>query len=135
MDTNSSEGGASESFDESTDEEDDTRALLSDWAVRKQIPHSSLTELLKILCNKLPELGLPKDSQTLLKTKSVVEMKEVSGGTYFHAGIEQSVVSPHNISSSNVSVSVPASQYRWPSSIQELKLSILAYFRPNRKLQ
>ncbi|KAK9976997.1 hypothetical protein ABG768_018818 [Culter alburnus] len=97
----SSEGGASESFagntedsnDESTDEEDNIRALLSDWAVRKQIPHSSLTELLKILCNKLPELGLPKDSRTLLKTKSVVEIKEVSGGTYFHAGIEHGLLS------------------------------------------
>jgi len=79
--------------EESIDEEDDIRALLSDWEVRKQIPHSALTELLKILSTKLPELGLPKDSQTLLKTKSAVEMEEVSGGTYFHAGIEHGLLS------------------------------------------
>jgi len=48
-----------ESIDEEEEEDDDIRALLSDWAVRKQIPHSALTELLS---TKLPELGLPKDS-------------------------------------------------------------------------
>ena len=81
-----------ENTDDSTDEED-MKKLLADWAIRKQIPHSALNELLKILTKKIPEFGLPIDPRTLLKTKPVVTTKVITGGTYFHAGIAHGVLS------------------------------------------
>ena len=56
-----------------------------------QIPLSSLSPLLAILWPYFPTL--PKDHRTLLCTKTKYVIKELAGGSYYHFGIESSILS------------------------------------------
>lgn len=73
--------------------EDDTdfKTELIQWACKFNVPHNSLSELLRILGPH--HLNLPKDPRTLLRTQTRVETKRVSGGIYYHVGIVEGVTS------------------------------------------
>ena len=88
------------SSDNDTDSENDAEsrhddgnifASIKEWAVECQIPLSSLSPLLAILRPYFPTL--PKDPRTLLRTKTKYEIKELAGGSYYHFGIESSILS------------------------------------------
>ena len=63
---------------------------LANWAVGSNISHSALSGLLCILRNYHPDL--PKDARSILKTPrtetTVNSIISVSGGSYFHFGLE-----------------------------------------------
>lgn len=62
-------------------------ARLGKWAVKFQIPHNAVNSLLDILHDYHP--NIPKDARTLLKTPRHYDVKEISGGSYYHFGIEK----------------------------------------------
>lgn len=53
---------------------EDTQSQLAQWAVRRQISHAALADLLSILSGKMH--GLPKDPRTLLQTKTTHDVKK-----------------------------------------------------------
>ncbi|XP_046554432.1 uncharacterized protein LOC124263771 [Haliotis rubra] len=62
---------------------------LSEWAVKYQVPHRTISSLLEILRNDYP--SLPKDPRTLLLTPQSYAVKNITGGQYFHFGISSSL--------------------------------------------
>ena len=61
---------------------------LRQWAVKYQVPHTSLTSLLSILqFHGHPEL--PRDGRTLLQSLRNVDVKKLGGGEFVYLGIEQ----------------------------------------------
>lgn len=63
---------------------------LAEWAVNYQIPQTAVSSLLSVLRNYHP--GIPMDARTLLKTPRQCNVKEISGGSYYHFGVEKSLV-------------------------------------------
>ena len=62
---------------------------LREWALKFQIPLISLGELLKTLRKTNP--SLPKDPRTLLKTQKYYTLNDISGGQYYHFGIQKCI--------------------------------------------
>lgn len=75
------------------------RVLLRDWALRYQITHSALNDLLKLLI-LIGIRDLPLDSRTLLQTPTNIHIHKVASGEYWHAGITESV-SEHLLKTNN----------------------------------
>ena len=63
---------------------------LESWTIKHAISHTAVSELLSILHVHHPHL--PKDARTLLKTPTTATTKDciklVSGGSYYHFGLE-----------------------------------------------
>lgn len=66
------------------------KVQFSNWALRYNVPHSTLGKLLSILCPVVP--GLPTDPRTLLGTTRKSLTKPISFGIYFHSGIKEGVL-------------------------------------------
>ena len=70
----------------------DTDASLSEqlarWTTQFNIPGVAVSVLLKILAAYNVAKGLPLDSRTILKTKRSATTRSVSGGEYYHFGLE-----------------------------------------------
>ncbi|CAG9817178.1 unnamed protein product [Phaedon cochleariae] len=62
---------------------------LSNWALKHNVTHSALNDLLDILKTKHPEL--PSDARTLLGTSKLVEVKSVEPGYYYHFGLRKCI--------------------------------------------
>lgn len=62
-----------------------TSSQLQAWALKHNLTHISIKELLRILRHEIPKLNLPKDPRTFLNTPQTLEIQNVSGGrfTYF----------------------------------------------------
>lgn len=74
------------------DSNDYLKAVLAAWAVDCQVPLSTSTALLKILRrNGHPDL--PSDGRTLLSTPRSTLLREVQPGAYWHAGLENAIIS------------------------------------------
>jgi len=57
------------------------------WAIDYEITQVALRELLFILKSKFPEL--PKDPRTVLGTPKEVKIETISGGEYYHKGLQK----------------------------------------------
>lgn len=96
-----------ESYDEdfndistSSEEEDDPKeincneeldTIIALWAVRHNITHTALNDLLVSL-SAFPQFSyLPKDSRTLLKTPITTPVKNIEDGIYYHFGIKKEI--------------------------------------------
>jgi hypothetical protein len=67
------------------------RLIIANWAIRHDITHCALNDLLKSLL-KLPAFSeLPKDARTLLKTPTTTIVKNMGGGIYHHFGIKEEI--------------------------------------------
>ena len=66
---------------------------LAAWAVKRNIRHNALDELLGILREQPCGAGLPKVAHTLLGTIRDVPIHKVSPGYYFHFGILEGIKS------------------------------------------
>jgi len=67
--------------------DDGVNLTIAKCAIRNNITHIALDDLLKNL-SKYPQFkDLPIDSQTLLKTPTKTIIKEIKGGSYYHFGI------------------------------------------------
>lgn len=69
-----------------------TQGLLRDWAIKHQITHTALRDLLEILKNRY-DSELPVDPRTLCKTPSHLssQIKHLGGGEYFHFGLKNAL--------------------------------------------
>ncbi len=68
----------------------DIKNRLHDWAVTFNISQAAVTALLHILW--LAGLEVPKDARTLLKTPEETQIKQISGGNYYHLGVEKGIL-------------------------------------------
>lgn len=66
----------------------DTRGALQKWAIQYNIRQQALRSLLEIMRTQYGDLSLPSDPRTLLGTPSSSIIKEISGGQYWHQGLE-----------------------------------------------
>nr|CAI5827680.1 unnamed protein product [Callosobruchus analis] len=65
---------------------------LVQWSINENIPHSSLKKLLQVINKTYPDIHLPKDPRSLLKTQKSVGVRDIeSGGTYHYFGIEKTI--------------------------------------------
>jgi len=82
---------SSESLSSSIDSVKDIpslRLVLAQWALRCNVQHSTLNDLLQSV-SIFPEFqGLPKTARTLLNTPSMVSIKHIKGGIYHHFSIK-----------------------------------------------
>lgn len=69
-----------------------SQILIRDWALKHQISHSALKELLNILKSQYDK-QLPSDPRTLCNTPSDLsdKIKQACGGEYFHFGLENAL--------------------------------------------
>jgi hypothetical protein len=65
---------------------------LASWAIKHNITQSALSDLLKLLKNH-GHAVLPSDGRTLLGTPRRTLIREVKPGFYWHAGLENGLVS------------------------------------------
>lgn len=74
------------------DKSTDTQSLIRDWAIKHQITHSALRELLEVLKNRY-DSDLPSDPRTLCRTPSHLssQIKKKCGGEYYHFGLKNSI--------------------------------------------
>lgn len=82
---------SSESDCDSDDQEANLSTLLVSWVAKHNISHVAVNDLLVILRHYHPYL--PKDVRTLMKTPKSYEVLNVAGGSYYHFGIENWVMS------------------------------------------
>ena len=59
------------------------RSDLANWALRNNITHKAINELLKIFLSYMPKCLLPKDARALLHTPRPTNCTEVQGGGVF----------------------------------------------------
>ena len=64
---------------------------MAQWSIEFGITENALSSLLKVLQNWFPEL--PNDSRTLRQTKLVMSVDKISGGQYYHFGVESGIKS------------------------------------------
>lgn len=78
---------------EETEVESDLMSELAQWAAREGIHHSKVNSLLQIL-RKHPCFSdvLPADSRTLLCTPRQVTLDPLGSGSYYHVGLETSLM-------------------------------------------
>ncbi|XP_065641459.1 uncharacterized protein LOC124806840 [Hydra vulgaris] len=67
------------------------RFNLAQWSIEFNITEKALSSLLKVLQNSFSEL--PNDPRTLRQTKSVMPVDTISGGHYYHFGVESGIKS------------------------------------------
>jgi hypothetical protein len=65
--------------------------VIADWALRNNISHVALNELLKTVRVWLPLEGFPSDSRTLLRTPRTIETFRICGGEFFHFGLRDGI--------------------------------------------
>lgn len=63
---------------------------LSGWALKHNIPHVAVNDLLKVLQQPMHN-ELPLDARTLLKTPKQNNVQVIEPGTYYHFGLENSI--------------------------------------------
>ena len=66
---------------------DSLRQKLAAWAVKRNILHNAVDELLGILKEQPCGVGLPKSARTLVGTIRDVLVRKVNPGLYYHFGI------------------------------------------------
>jgi len=69
----------------------DLNLIIATWAIKHQIPHIVLNDLLKNLRKSSQFSNLPKDARTLLKTPTTTTVKNIDGGVYHHFSIKEEV--------------------------------------------
>lgn len=65
---------------------------LKDWSIDNAVKHHALNSLLKIFHKHFPEINLPKDARTVMKTpKTVYNISTDENGDYWHYGLEKAL--------------------------------------------
>ncbi len=62
---------------------------LAQWKLKGNITNSSMNSLLEILRKRVP--FLPKDCRTIVTPPKNVQLKDISGGQYYHFGIASTI--------------------------------------------
>lgn len=81
---------------------------IREWAMKYNIAHSAINDLLTILRPNYPEL--PFNVRTLLKTPRKITVKQVEPGIYYHFGLQQCIenllLKTHNHLTSNCCIEI-----------------------------
>jgi hypothetical protein len=77
------------SSSEASTSEFDIKESLCNWCSSYNISHSATSDLLQIL--RCAGLQLPKDPRSLLHTPNSIQLQHISGGDYYHCGIENGI--------------------------------------------
>lgn len=83
------ESSASFCSSSSNNNKSNLKDLLSEWAIKNDITHSALNELLVIL--RTYDSNLPKDARTIIHTPRKINTKIVEPGHYYHFGLEKCI--------------------------------------------
>jgi len=79
-------------YNTATKSDSELEQLIASWAIRHNITHSALDDLLISLSKCSQFNHLPKDSRTLLKTPTTPSViKTIKGGIYHHFGIHREI--------------------------------------------
>ena len=79
-------------FDSSYDDmENDLSDELSHWAIKHQVTATAVTDLLGLLRSHFPHL--PRDARSLLNTPRNLEIMNICGGSYYHFGLREGLLS------------------------------------------
>lgn len=111
-------------------------SMLSAWVLNNNITHSALDSLLVILRKHSCFSNIPKDSRTILQTKSIDNtcMRVIDSGKYYHFGLGSGIENnfQHDVTEiklvigiDGLPISKSTSSQFWP---------ILAYIRPHDNL-
>lgn len=65
-----------------------SRDDLQEWAIKHNISHLALKDLLTIIKNQYNDIHLPSDPRTLLGTPTSTAIVDIPGGQYWHQGLE-----------------------------------------------
>lgn len=65
-----------------------SRNDLQEWAIKHNISHLALKDLLTIIKNQYNDNNIPTDPRTLLGTPSETKVVDIPGGQYWHQGLE-----------------------------------------------
>jgi hypothetical protein len=79
-------------LDFSTNSVKSKKVVLAEWALKNNINHVALSELLKKLQIWLPHDGFPSDSRTLLRSPRQVLTSFIPGGEFYHFGIRGYII-------------------------------------------
>jgi len=88
-----------------SDDDDGRIDDLQEWAVKNNVSHIALGDLLTILKRRYPEL--PKDARTVMQTCTSVQLQAVAGGSYHHFGLVdgfKSVIDKFGVSDNVISL-------------------------------
>lgn len=69
----------------------DVKEDVKAWALKHNITHAAVGDLLKMLQEHMPYSGFPSDPRTLLKTPRRVNIEYIEGGQLYHFGIESQI--------------------------------------------
>ncbi|XP_062545556.1 uncharacterized protein LOC134212057 isoform X2 [Armigeres subalbatus] len=65
-----------------------SNVALQQWAIKHNINHQAVKELLTIIKHEYSDTGLPTDPRTLLHTPKTTAVVNIPGGQYWHQGLE-----------------------------------------------
>lgn len=68
------------------------KVRLAEWAIERNISHSDLSALLRVLKTDSHNSYLPIDPRTLLQTPRYTEIREMAPGSYWHYGLRRSLI-------------------------------------------
>jgi len=111
---------------------------LAEWVVKHGIPNTATSDLLKIL-KSCYDPTLPTDARTLMKTdtsKSIIHLKDVIPGKYFHFGIANGIKNNFSFNHENCSILklvIGIDGLPLTKSSNSTFWPILCYIRPNSK--
>lgn len=90
--TSDSDFDSAEPFDLVTNKDEDSEILIRNWAIKHQIKHCALRDLLHILNSKY-DAKLPADPRTICKTPTDLsnQIKSKCGGEYFNFGVKNAL--------------------------------------------
>ena len=77
--------------EENGENEFDIRDKLSKWYLTYNIAHTAMSSLLQILRDV--GLDVPKDPRTLLHIPNDIPLQSVAGGSYYHCGVANDIIS------------------------------------------
>ena len=87
--SDSSDSFSQEEFDYEHEPDNNLREALQKWAIRNNIAHVAVADLLAILRNY--HIDLPKDPRTLLSVVKSTGIRDIQGGAYYHFGIRDNI--------------------------------------------
>lgn len=78
---------SSESINNMSTINSDSKSFLRNWAIKNNITHTSLSELLTWLSAKPDLSGIPKDARTLLNTPRTTDVQNMGSGQFYYFGL------------------------------------------------
>lgn len=86
---NHNDGDSSETINNMSRMNSDSKSFLRNWALKNNITLSSLSELLNWLSTKPDLSDIPKDARTLLNTPRTTDVQNMGSGQFYYFGLRK----------------------------------------------